>query len=105
MASATEPPLAKPRRTAQRIARRVVTTITGDSVESTTSAEDVREAEIRRHINPARGRHRPDADSLVGLTLSGGGIRSATFGLGFIQALRALDVFKHLATRSRSLTA
>ena len=33
---------------------------------------------------------------LVGLALSGGGIRSACFGLGVLQALHKLKLFKHL---------
>lgn len=94
--SAPEPPPAGPGRTARQLARRVATKIAGDAVESATSAEDVRSVEIQKHINPGRGRQGSEAETLVGLALSGGGIRSATFGLGVIQALRALDVFKHL---------
>ncbi|HEY6508581.1 MAG TPA: patatin-like phospholipase family protein [Vicinamibacterales bacterium] len=37
----------------------------------------------------------PD-DPLVGLSLSGGGIRSATFGLGVLQALKRLGLFESL---------
>ena len=37
----------------------------------------------------------PD-DPLVGLALSGGGIRSATFGLGVLQALKRLGLFESL---------
>lgn len=93
---APDPPPAGPRRTAQRLARRVASSIAGDAVESATTADDVRAVEVNRHINPARGREGPDTDTLVGLALSGGGIRSATFGLGVLQALRSLDVFRHL---------
>ena len=32
---------------------------------------------------------------LVGLAFSGGGIRSATFGLGLLQGLAQLDILKH----------
>src|SRR4051794_7730128 len=42
----------------------------------------------RRHICPS-GRPRP----VVGLAFSGGGVRSATFNLGVLQALRSLGVF------------
>ena len=35
-------------------------------------------------------------DPLVGLAFSGGGIRSATFGLGVLQSLHALGVFRHI---------
>ena len=37
-----------------------------------------------------------EGDPLVGLALSGGGIRSATFGLGVLQALQTIGLFKHL---------
>src|SRR4051794_26185893 len=36
------------------------------------------------------------ADDPVALSLSGGGIRSATFNLGLIQALHASGMFRHL---------
>jgi hypothetical protein len=36
------------------------------------------------------------ADDLVGLALSGGGIRSATFNLGLLQALERWGVFRHI---------
>lgn len=35
-------------------------------------------------------------DNLVGLAISGGGIRSATFGLGMLQALAELKLLKHV---------
>ena len=47
-------------------------------------------------------RHGPDtiapkvAHDLVGLALSGGGIRSATFSLGVLQALAKLDALKYV---------
>ena len=37
---------------------------------------------------PPQPDNRPDRDQLVGLALSGGGIRSATFGLGVLEALK-----------------
>ena len=37
-----------------------------------------------------------EADDLVGLALSGGGIRSATFNLGLLQALERWGVFRHV---------
>ena len=45
----------------------------------------------------------PAAQPMVGLALSGGGIRSATFGLGVLQALaasRKLESFDYLSTVS-----
>src|SRR6185503_11185426 len=39
---------------------------------------------------------RPEDAALVGLALSGGGIRSACFGLGVLQALQMLKLFQHL---------
>ena len=67
--------------------------------------EEILEAEIaylRHHRHPAR---QPDevAHNLVGLTLSGGGIRSATTGLGVLQALsqmRILPLVDYLCTVS-----
>jgi hypothetical protein len=37
-----------------------------------------------------------DVDNPVGIALSGGGIRSATFGLGVLQRLQELDLLRHL---------
>jgi hypothetical protein len=45
--------------------------------------------EIRRRTGAAA-----NADNLVGLAFSGGGIRSATFGLGVLEALRYLGILK-----------
>jgi hypothetical protein len=60
-----------------------------------------------RHIDAARAIHkgaqRPDPDDRVGLALSGGGIRSATFCLGVLQALargRYLQQVDYLSTVS-----
>ena len=58
-------------------------------------------AEARR----ARGvrTSRPTADNLIGLAFSGGGIRSATFNLGILQALaenQLLHKFDYLSTVS-----
>ena len=39
---------------------------------------------------------KPTDEPLVGLALSGGGIRSATFGLGILQALKRLGLFAAL---------
>lgn len=38
----------------------------------------------------------PTRDQLVGLALSGGGIRSATFGLGVLEALKDADLLKRI---------
>jgi Patatin-like phospholipase len=38
----------------------------------------------------------PTRDQLVGLALSGGGIRSATFGLGVLEALKKADLLKRI---------
>jgi predicted acylesterase/phospholipase RssA len=45
----------------------------------------------------------PATDNLVGLAMSGGGIRSATFGLGALQALHKLGllgIFDYVSTVS-----
>jgi hypothetical protein len=60
-------------------------------------------AEARR----ARGvsTSRPTADNLIGLAFSGGGIRSATFNLGILQALaenQLLHKFDYLSPRYRA---
>jgi hypothetical protein len=53
----------------------------------------------RSAIASRRERHglaAPTDDNLVGLALSGGGIRSATFSLGVLQALARHDLLKHV---------
>src|SRR5690349_7181549 len=50
---------------------------------------DVQQAELKA-IQDAFG-HRNEK-ALVGLAFSGGGIRSATFGLGVLEALKTLDL-------------
>ncbi len=55
---------------------------------------------LRLDESPPR---RPPRDSLIGLAFSGGGIRSATFNLGVIQALaraRLLHYFDYISTVS-----
>src|SRR5262249_48596797 len=46
-------------------------------------AEELEEIRLRSGSQP------PGADTLVGLAISGGGIRSATFALGVLEALKA----------------
>jgi hypothetical protein len=50
---------------------------------------------VHDHERRVRLGKQPD-DPLVGLALSGGGIRSATFGLGVLQALKRLGLFESL---------
>src|SRR6188768_3886364 len=50
--------------------------------------------EVHAHERTQHLQKSPD-DPLVGLALSGGGIRSACFSLGALQALRKLDLFRH----------
>ena len=62
------------------------------SSQSLTSSE-VREGEVK----DIRARHAPHFvkdDELVGLAFSGGGIRSATFGLGVLEALKRLGLLE-----------
>jgi patatin-like phospholipase len=54
------------------------------------STEESREAGEERVLTP------PDRAGLVGLSLSGGGIRSAAFCLGALQALEAANVLKRV---------
>ena len=52
---------------------------------------------------PEPPQHVPDVRDLVGLALSGGGIRSASFNLGVLQGLAergALWIFDYLSTVS-----
>ncbi|MFV8817035.1 patatin-like phospholipase family protein [Haliea sp. E17] len=63
-----------------------------EHVDYTRAAEDVIAAE-QRHI--ARDPH-CNTDKPVGLAFSGGGIRSASFALGVLQALVARDKLKHI---------
>lgn len=62
----------------------------------------VRDAELRTILGPALRRD-PQSVEAWGLALSGGGIRSATFGLGVLQALARnglLECFHYLSTVS-----
>ena len=66
--------------------------------------DELEQVEVSRRLrldeSPPR---RPPRDSLIGLAFSGGGIRSATFNLGVIQALaraRLLRYFDYISTVS-----
>jgi hypothetical protein len=52
------------------------------------------ELEILKERRAAQGLDAPSLDNLTGLALSGGGIRSATFCLGVLQALAKYDLLK-----------
>ncbi|MGE3509517.1 MAG: patatin-like phospholipase family protein [Vicinamibacterales bacterium] len=54
------------------------------------TSEQVKAREVHWHIG--KGADEP----LVGLAFSGGGIRSATFGLGVLQALHSLGIYRHV---------
>ena len=68
------------------------------------SSAQLRDLEWRRYIRRRRGQdgdHAPE--DLTGIALSGGGIRSATFALGVLQALARHDLlsrFDYLSTVS-----
>src|SRR5271155_3484665 len=66
--------------------------------------EEARQVETSRKLRLGADALRPAArDSLIGLAFSGGGIRSATFNLGILQALaqsRLLGAFDYLSTVS-----
>ena len=66
--------------------------------------EEARQVETSRKLRLGPDALRPAArDSLIGLAFSGGGIRSATFNLGILQALaqsRLLGAFDYLSTVS-----
>jgi hypothetical protein len=67
-------------------------------------AQELQQVETSRNLRLGRGAGRqPAGESLIGLAFSGGGIRSATFNLGILQALarsRLLHVFDYLSTVS-----
>ncbi|TWU04296.1 patatin-like phospholipase family protein [Stieleria varia] len=54
-----------------------------------------REANVYADKNSPTESHAPESD-LVGLALSGGGVRSASFNLGFIQSLYENGVLRHI---------
>jgi hypothetical protein len=66
--------------------------------------EELRQVETSRKLRLGHDDRRPGAgESLIGLAFSGGGIRSATFNLGVLQALacsRLLRAFDYLSTVS-----
>src|ERR1700687_2484120 len=65
--------------------------------------EEVRQVETSRNLRLGRDGRRPAGENLIGLAFSGGGIRSATFNLGVLQALarwRLLRTFDYLSTVS-----
>src|SRR5687767_6518971 len=63
---------------------------TASPQQTAASSQRVHADERRLHLR------KPDGEPLVGLALSGGGIRSATFGLGVLQALKRLGLFSSL---------
>ena len=66
--------------------------------------EELRQVETSRKLRLGQNEQRPAANrSLIGLAFSGGGIRSATFNLGILQALahhRLLRAFDYISTVS-----
>jgi hypothetical protein len=66
--------------------------------------QELSQVETSRNLRLSANSPRPAArDSLIGLAFSGGGIRSATFNLGILQALacsRLLGAFDYLSTVS-----
>jgi hypothetical protein len=66
--------------------------------------EELRQVETSRNLRLGPDTQRPAAgESLIGVAFSGGGIRSATFNLGVLQALarsRLLSAFDYLSTVS-----
>lgn len=65
--------------------------------------EELRQVETSRNLRLGHYSRRSAGESLIGLAFSGGGIRSATFNLGVLQALarwRLLRAFDYLSTVS-----
>ena len=74
-----------------------------DEVRLTECAEIDNSRELRGIPNPSKGEIDFEKKNLLGLALSGGGIRSATFNLGVLQALEEagwLKYFDYLSTVS-----
>ena len=65
---------------------------------------EIQQVETSRNLRLGKETARPAArESLIGLAFSGGGIRSATFNLGVLQALarsQLLRVFDYISTVS-----
>ncbi|HJP17917.1 MAG: hypothetical protein CMD96_06170 [Gammaproteobacteria bacterium] len=64
-------------------------------------SKKIREAELENYIKDRRkktgvGEVNNESSNLMGLALSGGGIRSATFSLGVMQALAKADILKKM---------
>src|SRR6266478_5639717 len=66
--------------------------------------QELQQVETSRNLRLGKNPRRPSAQkSLIGLAFSGGGIRSATFNLGVLQALaekRLLQAFDYVSTVS-----
>jgi hypothetical protein len=65
--------------------------------------EELQQVETSRNLRLEHDPRRPARESLIGLAFSGGGIRSATFNLGILQAMarsRLLRAFDYLSTVS-----
>jgi predicted acylesterase/phospholipase RssA len=65
--------------------------------------EELGQVETSRNLRLGISERRPAGESLIGLAFSGGGIRSATFNLGILQALscsRLLRSFDYVSTVS-----
>lgn len=81
------------------------TTLTSKPAETEGCTEDfaaVAEQELKERVIPRRKLAYPEAAELqdgrdtVGLALSGGGVRSATFNLGLLQAFQRFQLLKHV---------
>jgi hypothetical protein len=68
----------------------------GNQSDDVRKAEDARLVAERDSILAMQDRHHPTSKRLVGLALSGGGLRSATFSLGFLQALAREKVLRQV---------
>jgi hypothetical protein len=69
----------------------------------TVDQKQVQHAEQERIKHQRRVRRQPDSDKSIGITISGGGIRSASFAMGILQALAGkgfLQRFDYLSTVS-----
>lgn len=63
--------------------------------DATTEAATVESTDNETHAGPRDARSQAYRERLMGLALSGGGIRSATFNLGVLQGLAKLRLLRH----------
>lgn len=67
-----------------------------DFIKSEAYREELKQLEVRRGLADISDVWKRPSENAVGLALSGGGIRSATFNLGILQSMAAKGIFKYV---------